>query len=337
MLRVLLPLLILTSCTLGAVKSGGEKKYTYDSTQDYSTTNLQEMSKGVIETSQKEPPFGKLDKLFGKGQAPLKRIGIIIFETRIQPTYEGLAKKNQVYMSESGKQIMTESLLRIWEQSFPILENEVEYVSTAKIKKAPSFHKYGFSEDDYVKTKRSTLQPDDIFFLESGKKTTMTSIVNPRGMRDMALALVPATDLMGGPKWSEQNKHFVNDVAKELKLDAVIIVMSDIYWTAAHTDKHSGVFIPEEITVEINASTLVPLSSYHKRLEVLKDKSLPNVTLCYKKYEAELKFPATLTVPEEDKKFETIETNILTPAMKSYKDLAFMTIMRISEDLKKTW
>lgn len=295
------------------------------------------MSHEIVETFEKDPQFGKLNQLFGKGQAPLKRVGIVIFETRIQPTYEGLAKKNMIYLSEAGKQIMTENLLKIWEQSIPVLEPEVDYVSTAKIKKAPSFHKYGLAEDDLVKSKRSTLQPDDIFFLESGKKTTTTTIVNPRGMRDMSLLLVPATELMGGPKWSEQNKHWVNDIAKELKLDAVIIVMSDLSWTAAHTDKHSGELIPEQVTVEINASTLVPLTSYHTRLENLKDSARPNVTLCYKAYEAEIKFPALISVPEESKNFDTIGTELLTPAMKTYKDLAFMTIMRVSEDLKKTW
>lgn len=335
MLRVLFSILILASCS--TVKTGGERRYAYDANSEYSTTNLKEMSHEIVETSEKDPQFGKLNQLFGKGQAPLKRVGIVVFETRIQPTYEGLAKKNMIYLSEAGKQIMTENLLKIWEQSIPVLEPEVDYVSTAKVKKAPSFHKYGMAEDDLVKSKRTTLQPDDIFFLESGKKTTTTSIVNPRGMRDMSLLLVPATELMGGPKWSEQNKHWVNDIAKELKLDAVIIVMSDVSWTAAHTDKHSGELIPEQVTVEINASTLVPLTSYHTRLENLKDSARPNVTLCYKTYEAEIKFPVLISVPEESKTFDMITTELLTPTMKTYKDLAFMTIMRVSEDLKKTW
>jgi hypothetical protein len=337
MLRILLSLVILTSCTIGAVKTGGQKRYAYNSNSEYSTTNLKEMSPEIVETSVKEPPAGKLADLFGKGQAPLKKLGIVIFETRIQPTYEGLAKKNMIYLSEAGKQIMTENLLRIWEQSIPVLEPEVEYVTTAKIKKAKSFHAYGRVEENYVKSKRSTLAPDDIFFLDSGKQTTTTSILNPRGMQDLSILLVPAGELMGGPKWSEQNKQFVNDVMKEMKLDAVIVLLSDISWTAAHTDKHSGELINEEVKIEINASTLVSLSSYHERLKNLKDSALPNVTLCYKSYETEMKIPAVISVPVENKNFETIEKELLTPVMKTYKDLAFMTIMRISEDIKKTW
>lgn len=337
MLRIFLALLILSSCSLGTIKSGGERTYAYDVNSAYTSQDLNEMSAQMVETSYRDPRSGKLQELFGKNQPPLKRIGIIVFETRIQPTYDGLAGKNMIYLSEAGKQILTENLLRIWEESLSILAPDIDYVSTAQMKKATSFRQYGAPEDDFVKTRRSSLAPDDIFFLESGKKTTTTTIVNPRGMQDVSFLLVPATELMGGPKWSEHNKHFLNDVAKELKLDAAIIVKSDLSWTAAHTDKHSGEVIPEEIKVEINASTLIPLSGYHERLKNIKNSDLPGVTLCYRTYEGELKVPALISVPEEMKNFTTIETELLSPTLKTYKDLSQMTLIRITEDLKKTW
>lgn len=322
---------------MGAIKEGGEKPYVYDVKSEYTSEELKELAPKIVTTSKRDPQVGKLDALFGKDQKPLKRVGIIVFESQLQTTLEGLARGNMIYMSAQGKQIMTENLLRIWEESEKVLSPDLDYVRTARIKKSPSFHKYGMAEDDYVNSRRSTLSHDDIFYIESGKKTTTTTTVNPRGMRDMSFLLVPAYDLMGGPKWSEHNKQFVNDVAKELKLDAVMIVMSEISWTAAHKDKFKDDFVPEQAVIKIKTSTLVPLSQYHERLEKLKNSEKPGVTLCYRTYESELKVPIFISVPEEMKNFDTIEHELLTPVMKTYKDLAQMTLMQVTDDLKKTW
>lgn len=337
MLRLILVLLFLTSCSMGTIKSGGERKYLYDVHSDYTSENLRELYPQVVVTSVREPKVGKLEDLFGKGQKPLKRVGIVIFESLIQPTRGGLAGNDQVYLSESGKQLLTEKLLSVWEEVFGIVAPQLDYVSLNTVKTSPSFTKYGLAEKDYVHSDRAALAPDDIFFLESGRKTTMTSLVNPRGSRDMSFVLVPATELMSGPKWSEHQKHFLNDLSKELKLDALIIVMSELSWTSAHTDKHSGVVFPEEMIVKIKASTLVPLHSYRERLEKLKVKDAPSVTLAYRTYEAEIRNPIFISVPEEQKNFATIETEILSPLLKTYKDLSIMTIMKLSDDLKKTW
>jgi hypothetical protein len=329
--------MILSSCSIGAIKSGGEDSYVYDLKSEYTSEEMRELAPKVVTTSHREPPVGKLAELFGKGQPPLKKVGIIIFESQIQPTRGGLAGNNQIYLSEQGKQLLTEKLSSIWEQSINIIEPSLDYVSTSKLRKSPSFHKYGMAVEDHVKSKRNSLAPDDIFFIESGKKTTTTTILNPRGMRDMSFVLVPAYDLMMGPKWSEQNKHFINDVSKELNLDAVIIVMSEVEWTAAHTDKHSGEVYPEEIKTKIKASTLIPLHRYHERLEKVNNSEKPGVTIAYRAYESLLKVPALISLPEESKNFETIEADLLSPMLKTYKDMSQMTIMQITEDLKKTW
>lgn len=337
MLRILSALLILTSCSMGTIESGGTKPYVYDVASDYDSKELQYLSDKIVMTSFREPPVAKLDELFRTGQQPLKRIGIVVFESEIQPTRGGLAGNDLVYMSEAGKQIMTENFLRIWEQSLKLIAPQINFVSAAEIRKSRAFHEYGLAENDYINSRRSILAPDDIFFLESGKKTTTVTTVNPRGMRDMSFMLVPAYELMGGPKWSEHNKQFLNDVSKELRLDALFVVSSQVSWTAAHTDKHSGDFIPEEIKVKLKSSILVPLHSYHKRLEKLKRQETPSVTVCYRAYEAELKVPALISVPEESKNFDTIEKEIISPMYKTYKDLTQMELIRIEHDLIKTW
>jgi hypothetical protein len=337
MLRILAALMILSSCSMGTIKTGGEKSYIYDSISEYDLEELTELSSKVVQTSKRDPQVGKLGELFTNKQKPLKRIGIIIFESEIQPTRGGLADKNEVYLSEQGKQLVTEKFLKIWEETVKVIAPDIDYVPTSKIKQAPSFHKYGLTQDDYLKAHRSSLAPDDIFFLEAGKKTTMVTTLNPRGMRDMSFALVPASELMSGPKWSEQNKHFLNDVAKELKLDAVIIVMSHASWTTAHMDKHSGEFFPEELTIKVKASTLIPLSEYHARLESLKINDRPGVTLAYRTYVSKISAPIFLSLPQESKNFESIENEVISPMFKIYKDLSQMTLIQIVNDLKKTW
>jgi hypothetical protein len=322
---------------MGTIKTGGERTYAYDANALYTSDNLREMSQEMISTLKRDPLVGKLDELFGKGQRPLKKIGIIIFETRLQPTLDGLAGKNQIYLSESGKQIMTENMLRIWEQSIRTLSPEVDFVPASKIKKAKSFPQYGVAQKDFINSERSSLAPDDIFFLESGKKTTTATTLNPRGMRDASFLLVPASELMGGPKWSEHNKHFLNDVVKELNLDAALIAMSEVSWTAAHIDKHSGEFIPEEVKVKIKSSILLPLSHYHQRLENLDRSERPNVSLCYRTYESQLNVPVVISLPSESRNFDMIERELLVPMYKTYKDLSQMILLRMSEDLKKTW
>jgi hypothetical protein len=337
MFKVCFLLFFLIGCSTTGVSTGGMRRYTYNPQINYDREQLLALASDIVLSTQKDPQFGKLDTLFGPGQRPLKRLGIVVFETRIQPTYEGLSKNNKIYLNEAGKQIMTENFLRIWEQSSKLLASELDFISTTQIKRAKSFHSYGNLEKNFVLAPRSVLAPDDIFFLPPGKKTTSTTLLNARGMRDLSFLLVPANELMGGPKWSEHNKHFVNDLAKELNLDAVMIVLSDVSWTVAHTDKHSGEFFPEEISHRLNASILVPLSSYHERLEKIKDPSRPNVTLAFRTYSVEMKIPINLSFSEENQTFLTIERELLAPLMKTYSDFSQMMISRIAEDLKSTW
>lgn len=333
----ILIIVILSSCSMGVLKEGGDRAYTYDVFSDYTSEDLVHKAPLVVATSQREPMKGKLADLFSKKQAPLKRVGIIVFESVLQPTRSGLTNFDLVYMSAQGKQLLTEKLLKIWDQSFPILGSEIVYVPTSKIKKSKALTHWGSAVSDQIKAKRDKLMPDDIFYMPSGKEVTMLTTLNARGMRDLSLALVPASELMQGPKFSEHMKHAVNELSKELSLDAVLVVMSQISWSAAHIDKHSQEILPEEMKLQIQATTLVPFTGYHKRLEVIGEKrDLPVINVAFRTYEAELKVPVLITVPEEERSFEQIEKELLTPMLKTYNDLAHMVQLRIIEDLKST-
>lgn len=330
-------LLLLASCSLGVTKTGGEQSYIYDVYSDYTTDDLKTMSSKVVTTLVRDPQQGKINTLFTKTQPPIKKIGVLVFDTKIQETRSGLSGLDKVYLSEQGKQLLTERMASIWDQSIPLLAKDLNYFSISKIKKSKSLKIYGSDVSDYIHGKRGSLDPDDIFYLPSGKKTTTTTVLNPRRMRDLSLALVPASELMAGPKFSEHMKHAVNDVTKEFGLDAVLVVMSDIFWTASHFDKHSGNFIPEELTLKINASVLIPFSNYHKRLENLGEKrDLPRTTVAYRAYESSLKIPILLSVPPEEENFQQIERELLNPMLKTYKDLLQMVILKMDSDLRET-
>ncbi len=325
------------SCTMGVKKNGGEKTYLYDVYSDYSLVDLQELAPQIVTSSIRDPQKGKMLDLFSKKQKPLKRVGMIVFESSIQETRSGLSGADKIYLSEQGKQLITERLLSVWEQSFSVLGKDIEYIPTKKIKKSKFLKNYGLEVTDYVKSKRFAIAPDDIFFLPPGKNTAMTTVLNPRGMRDLSLALVPASDLMQGPKFSEHMKHAVNEVANEFQLDVVLVIMSKINWTAAHIDKHSGNILPEQVNINLQVSALIPFSQYHERLKQLGDsRDLPVTTVSYRTYDSTLSLPVLLTVPDEDIDFKFIENELLNPTLKTYKDLTQMNIFRLVSDLKET-
>lgn len=326
-----------SACSMGVLQKGGDRPYIYDVYSDYSSEDLKMLSPEVVKTFSREPIKGKLSDLFSVKQKPIKRVGIIVFETAIQETRSGLSGQDKVYLSEEGKQLFTERLLSIWEQSFPLMTSGVVYVPSTKLKRSNVFKTYGLDVADYIKGNRESIEPDDIYFLSSGKNTTTTTILNPRGMRDLSLALVPASQLMQGPKFSEHMKHAVNDLAKELKLDAVFVVMSEIFWTASHIDKQSGEMVPEQVNLNMQTSTLIPLSDYHARLNHLGEfRDLPSITIAFRAYESKITIPVLLSVGENDQFFGHIEKELLLPIFKTYKDQTQMVIYRMLEDIKGT-
>ena len=337
MLRFLILAFFSVACSIGGIKSGGEAPYLYDHTKTYSSSELRDLSSKVIESSLREPPFGRLEKLFGPGQKPLKKIGIVVFESEIQPTRSGLSGPNLIYLNEAGKQLLTDGMYRTWADAFGILSPEIEVISKAILKKSQAFRSYGSKEKDYILSNRKALAPDDIFFLKIGKTTTTKTIMNPRGMQDVSFLLVPGHELMRGPKFSEHNKHFINDLSRELGLDALIIVKSDLSWSVAHDDKHSGESVPDAILINLESSILIPFHSYHERLKKSGSTEESRVSICLRSYQGRLQLPISLSKLEDEQTYAMIENRLLLPMMKSYTDLTQMMIVQISTDLKKTW
>ncbi len=332
-------LLILCSCAFGVKETGGDGMFFYRPELAHSSEDLAKNAPEYVKTSVKDPSAGKMDQLFAPGMPAIKRIGIISFEALIQPTYGGIANDNSVFLSASGKQIMVESLLKVWEQSLGILGKDISFVKTAKIDNAKTSQKYGSEATDHIMVNRSHYMPDDIFYLNKGKLTTYTALVNPRKMRDLSLLLVPAYELMGGPKFSDAQKHYVNELCKELNLDGVLVIYNDIEWSAKGVDKYSNnKDIPEEAKLKISASLILPFSNYHHRLDLIKYNGIkPQQNISFRDYKVSVKLPLKISVDEEEKNLTTIEKNILTPVMDVYSQLTQMIISRLSDDMKKTY
>lgn len=337
MFRFLFGLFFLTSCSLGVIQSGGEKGYVYSPKTEYTSEELKELSPHAVTTKSRNPQKGTLEELFSKNQKPLTRIGIVVFETTIQPTRGGLSGQDLIYVSAQGKQLLTEKMLSMWEQSLPILGEEIVYVPVSEIKKSKTLPTYGAAVKEHIVDSRTALDPDDIFFLPPGKNTATETVLNPRGMRDLSLALVPAAELMAGPKFSEHHRHALNDVAKELNLDAVLIVMSEINWTTAHIDKHSGESYPEVATVKIAVTTAVPFTSYHERLNKLGEtRDLPKQTISYRYHETKVSIPISISVPAAEQTFTMIQEELLNPVLKTYNDFSQMVQWEMIKEIKKT-
>lgn len=336
MLRVLFAIIFLTSCSLGTKSSGGKHRYRYEPDFEYTLEDLHELSSGVVSMEKRDPRVGTLEKLFDPKLPDIKRIGIVVFETEVQPTRSGLSGNDKIYPFEQGKQLITEKLLSQWEEGMSLVAPDLDYVKTDEVRQSKALHQYGLGVEDYIKADRSKIEPDDIVWFPSGKKTPLYTVMNPRGMRDLSFMLVPASELMGGPKWSEQNKIFLNDICKELKLDAVIVLMSSVSWTAERKDKFTNENLTEEINLKIKATTLVPFGKYHERLEILKERERPVINVAYRYHEGQLKVPVKISIPESEHSFEQIETRLLDPMFKAYRDLSFMMIDRMAEEIRKT-
>jgi len=331
-------LLCLVSCSYGVKEKGGDVNYSYNPNLPFSSEDLHKRAPDYVKTSQRDPYVGKNKDLFAPAMPDIKKIGIISFEALIQPTFGGTAGQNSIYMSPAGKQIMTENLLSVWEQTLGVLGKDITYVKVAKINHAKTSAKYGNDVTDHVQVKRSKLMPDDIFYVEKGKKTNYTALLNPRGMRDFSMLLVPAYQMMGGPKFSETQKHYINEVCKELGLDGVLVVYSDLDWSVRDYDKDKKADVSEELRIQISASLILPFSNYHNRLDLTGHKGIkPQHNITYRAYDTDVKVNVVITVPEEDKNFSSVEKNLLTPMMDVYTQLTQMIVLSLRDDMKKTY
>jgi predicted amino acid-binding ACT domain protein len=94
--------------------------------------------------------------------------------------------------------------------------------------------------------------------------------------------------------------------------------------------------VPEEMTIQIKGTTLIPAGKYLERLTALKEREQQVINVAYRYHEGVLKLPLVISIPEEEKNFEQIQKRLLDPMFKAYRDLTLMMIDRMAGEIRKT-
>lgn len=293
----------------------------------------------VIKREERDPEGMTLEELRHSKSGRINRVGLILFETQFQPSRTGLAVGRNVYLSPRGKQVLAEEAWRFWDQG---LRNRSKYIGVSwmtrkELEASLSFRSYGSEQKDFVLTRQHKMNEDDAFWKSGGEEIPMESLVLPSRQQNVSILFIPATEMMMGPKMSEHQKHWVNDICKANSLDAVLLVSSSASWAQGGKDKRSGEVIPEEMKIDIQSSLLYPFSKYHqaaalvKGLDLLPKKNVPLAT-----YTVKTKVPVNITIPVEEQNFANIEKNILVPFRATYQALSALMIERVIQDLYDT-
>lgn len=336
MLRILF-LLVLTSCTLGSSQFGGKKTYHYDSSSQYDSEELSNISRDLVSSFQRNPRQIDWARVFNH-KYPIKSVSTFTFESIIQPTRAAIAGFDKVYLSPKGKQLLTERLLRVWEEAFStVTSSALSYVPMEKIYSDLDLHsKYGLEVKDYGAGLQEGLETDDVFFKERGKSLSSLSLFQPSFSRDLSILLVPAYQLFGGPRGNEFQKYYVAETMEMFQLDALFSVMAEIDWQASRVDKITQQSVHQKAMIKLKVTPIVSYKEFARRLEeqgVKVEANMPNLN--WGAYESAIEIPVELDKISKDSSLEEIESLLLRPILKTYTDICVMMAHRIHLDFKR--
>lgn len=289
----------------------------------------------VVKREQRDPQDLTLKEIINSEHGQLKKMAIVLFETQFQASRSGLAVGRNVYLSKRGKQILTEKAWAHWARGLHQTPN-VEWISRKDLTKSPAFRGYGSPEEDLIMRGDLELGSDDIFWKSGGQEIPMGALMLPRDYQDVSVLYIPVMEMMGGTKPVEQHKHWINDMCKEMGLDAVVLVSSIASWEQGGVDKRSKEVIPEEMKMSLEASILYPFKTYQAAGEKKGLKNLPQKSIPLASYTVSTKLPVKLTVPESEQTLSTIEQNILAPFWSTYRALANLVMERMMTDIRQT-
>lgn len=328
-------LLLVTAC--GHVRTdGGQSSFDPELYSKLQPSEHMTYAQTVVKREERDPDGIKLKDLVHSKYGEIKKIGLVLFETQIQPSVSGLAVGENAYLSERGKQILARDFFNLW-NSMLSKRSSVSWISTKDILKSKAFRGYGSVVTDHILRRKAEMKDNDIFWKSGGKEIPMGSLILPPNHQDVSILYIPAIEMMGGAKMVEHQKHWVNDICKELGLDAVLIVSSRASWDQGSVDKRTKEIIPEEMKISIESSILYPFSSYHAAAKELTEaNSLPKKSVPLAAYTVSAKFPVKITVPESERTFKTIQENILRPLKLNYRALSSLVIDRIITDIHQT-
>ncbi len=335
MKTLLLPLLFLLGCAQVRT-DGGQNSFDVATYRALGADERPTYAQTVVRREERDPEGMTIQRLRAAPQGRLKRLALVLLESEVQVTRSGLAASgSNVYLSPRGKQMIAEEVWSAWDRR---LREEsaamgVEWLERKALLRSPAFRRYGKIEPDLILDPRLPLGSGDVFWKNGGEKLGMESFMLPARYQDVSILFIPAGEMLIGTKAVEHQKHWVNDLCRELKLDAVLVVGHQASWTAGGKDKRSGEEIPEEMRVAQQAVLLYPFTTYQEVGRDLGKRELPKKSIPLASYSAQVKFPVRVSVPETERTFTTIQDNVLAPLRAANEGMADLMVQRILADL----
>jgi hypothetical protein len=334
-----LGLTALKSCAHQVVQDGGQVAFDYDDYKNMAPEERLTYAQTVVKRDRRNPEGLELDKISQYSIGKINKIGIVLFETQIKASRSGLASDRNVYLSESGKQALTESFYRTFEFELKkiSLPMALEWVSKDDLEASRAFRAYGSVYKDFMLNRSKKLSDLDVFWKTGGEKIPETSLLLPANMQDVSLMYVPAYELMGGAKPSQHQHHWVNDLCKELGLDAVVVVSLSADWSRGGLDKRSQALIPEKMDISVESTILYPWGTHHKILEAQKKSTNQKRNMPLAAYSAKVSVPVLITVDPAQETFDTAMKNVIFPLTVYGESLLSLVAQRMVADIYQTY
>lgn len=328
-----------TSCAHKVVQDGGQVAFDYDAFKNMAPEERLTYAQTVVRRERRNPEGVELEDLAQQPAGKIKKIAIVLFETQIKASRSGLANERNIYLSESGKQALTESFYRTFEFELKKLSlpMALEWVSKEELEGSRAFRGYGSVYRDFMLNRSKKLSDLDVFWKKGGEKIPETSLLLPANMQDISLMYVPAYELMGGAKSSEHQSHWVNDLCKELGLDAVVVASISADWSRGGVDKRTKAVVPENMIITAEATVLYPWSTHHKILEAQKKSISHKRNMALAAYSSKAEVPVTITLPPEQETFEVAMKNVIFPLTVHTESLLSLLAQRMVADIYQTY
>jgi hypothetical protein len=330
-------LLFVISCAHKVKTDGGTSKYDPSVYETLSPADLMTYAQTVVKREERSPDNVSLSQIRKSAEGEIRRAALVVFETEIQPSRSGLASDRNVYLSARGKQLLAEELWRHWDRHLrELTSGAVEWVKRKELIESKAYRTAGSVENNFYLEERAQLSDQDVVWREPGKRIAEETLLLPAGMQDLSMVLIPAQDLMGGAKPSQHQHHWVNDLCKELNVDAVVLVHIASEWRRGSVDKRTQEKIAEEMKLKLRATTLYPWKTYHTVGEGLGKTNLQKLNVPLASYEAETKLPLQITMPESEETFESAMNNVINPVRTHLARLSGLVQERVTSDIRQT-
>lgn len=336
---LLLLSLLFTAC--GSVRTdGGQDSFNPARYMELTPQELPTYAQTIVKREERDPDSITLEQFRHTPEGFIKRIGLVIFETQFQPSRSGLSKgPANIYLSERGKQVLTEEAWRFWDESLRLMGSRmsVTWIKRKELVSSLAFRGYGSPAPDMIMSRKYDLRPDDFLWREGGKKIPSGSLFSPVDFQEVGLVMIPATEMMIRSKAVDHQKHWVNDICKALNLDAVLVVSSEAEWHVLETDKRTQEVIPEQMEISIKAAVLYPWRKYvaaATRLRGPGEYAKHSIPLA--SYSVKTEVPLKLSVPPSEQNFATVQEHLLLPFHATYHALANLVMERIMGDIHQT-